>query len=40
MINFWEKIDNEFKKDITHIGHYSGTGLVCFNFNNYQLIFD
>jgi predicted O-methyltransferase YrrM len=33
MIEFWNKIDNKYKIDLTHIGHHSGTGLVCFNQN-------
>jgi len=40
MQDFWKKINEEFKKDLTYIGHHSGTGLVCFNFNKHQLIFD
>lgn len=40
MQDFWKKIDEKFKKDLTYIGHHSGTGLVCFNFDNHQLIFD
>lgn len=39
MQDFWKKINEEFKKDLTYIGHHSGTGLVCFNFNNHELIF-
>ena len=40
MTAFWEKIDKDFKKDLTYIGHHSGTGLVCFNFDNHELIFN
>lgn len=29
--NFWLKIPSEYKTDITHLGHWSGTGLVCFS---------
>jgi hypothetical protein len=29
-INFWSKIPNEFKTDLTAQGHHSGTGLVRF----------
>ena len=29
--NFWYKIDTEYKSDITHLGHWSGTGVVQFN---------
>lgn len=28
--NFWWKIDDQCKSDITHLGHWSGTGLVSF----------
>ena len=31
---FWNKIPNKYKLDLTHIGHWSGTGLVSFNTNN------
>jgi predicted O-methyltransferase YrrM len=31
---FWNKIPDKYKLDITHIGHWSGTGLVSFNNNN------
>ena len=31
---FWNKIPDKYKLDITHIGHWSGTGLVSFNTNN------
>ncbi len=29
--NFWYKIDNKFKYDLTQYGHFSGTGVVTFN---------
>ncbi len=28
--NFWSKVPNQIKTDLTHIGHWSGTGLVKF----------
>ena len=28
---FWDKIDPSHKIDLTHVGHWSGTGLVCFD---------
>ena len=31
---FWNKIPDKYKLDLTHIGHWSGTGLVSFNFDN------
>jgi predicted O-methyltransferase YrrM len=40
MQQFWDKIDNEYKIDLTSIGHYSGTGLVCFDFDNHKIIYD
>jgi hypothetical protein len=33
--NFWYKIDYEYKYDISHLGHWSGTGIITFN-NNYH----
>ena len=38
MRKFWSKVDDQYKKELTHVGHYSGTGLVCFNFDNYDII--
>jgi hypothetical protein len=29
--NLWYKIETEYKLDITHMGHWSGTGVVQFN---------
>ena len=29
--NLWSKINNEIKEDITHLGHWSGTGAIQFN---------
>ena len=31
--NFWYKIQNEYKYDISHLGHWSGTGIFTFNNN-------
>lgn len=31
--HFWYKIDDQFKYDITHLGHWSGTGIFTFNPN-------
>ena len=28
--NFWYKIEDEFKYDLTDLGHWSGTGVVFF----------
>lgn len=38
MKKFWSKIDNTYKIELTSVGHSSGTGLVSFNFNNYNII--
>jgi len=32
MKDFWDKIPENEKIDLTNIGHWSGTGLVCFDF--------
>jgi hypothetical protein len=29
--NFWYKIPSEFKTDMSHLGHWSGTGIIKFN---------
>lgn len=39
MQQFWDKIDDQYKIDLTKVGHYSGTGLVCFDFNKHNIIF-
>jgi hypothetical protein len=31
--NFWYKIDDKFKYDLTNLGHWSGTGIITFNEN-------
>jgi len=31
--NFWYKIPDQFKYDISHLGHWSGTGIFTFNKN-------
>ena len=38
MIDFWNKINKEFKIDISNVGHISGTGLINFNKNNNIII--
>lgn len=39
MKGFWDWIPNHYKKyDITHFGHFSGTGLVVFDDNTYDVI--
>jgi hypothetical protein len=32
--NFWNKVDDRHKIDISRIGHWSGTGLIYFNENS------
>ena len=32
--NFWYKIPYEYRYDISHLGHWYGTGIVTFNKNN------
>lgn len=29
--NFWYKIDDKYRYDITHLGHWSGTGIISLN---------
>ena len=31
--NFWYLIEDQYKYDLTDYGHWSGTGIVCFNEN-------
>ena len=40
MEEFWCKVDKEYKTDLTSIGHWSGTGLVCFYPENYNILLD
>ena len=40
MIDFWNKIPNENKIDLTRIGHFSGTGLVCFDYTLNKIVLD
>lgn len=34
---FWKNIEEKYKKDISHVGHWSGTGLISFNFDNIEI---
>ena len=38
--NFWHKIEDRFRYDLTDLGHWSGTGIITFNpeitFNKYD----
>jgi len=38
MQQFWSKVDPKYKLDLTSVGHWSGTGLVCFNFSDNELL--
>lgn len=40
MQQFWDKIEDQYKIDLTSVGHWSGTGLVCFHLENYEIIYD
>lgn len=40
MQKFWDKIEDNYKLDVTSVGHYSGTGIVCFHFENYSILID
>jgi hypothetical protein len=40
MTEFWNKIPNNEKIDLTNVGHWSGTGVVCFNFDKNVFILD
>ena len=40
MTDFWNKIPENEKINITNIGHWSGTGLVCFDFMKNNFILD
>jgi predicted O-methyltransferase YrrM len=40
MIDFWNKIPDKYKLNLTNVGHWSGTGLVCFNTEKYTFILD
>ena len=31
--NFWYKIPDKYRYDFSHLGHYSGTGIICMNDN-------
>ncbi len=38
MIEFWMKIPESEKIDLTNVGHWSGTGLVCFNLSDHIIV--
>jgi predicted O-methyltransferase YrrM len=40
MQEFWDKIETNDKIDLTSVGHWSGTGLVCFFPENYTFLRD
>jgi predicted O-methyltransferase YrrM len=40
MQKFWDKVDNKHKIDITNVGHWSGTGIVCFDMSMHEFVTD
>ena len=40
MSDFYNKIEDKYKIDLTSVGHWSGTGLVSFNFEKYTILHD
>jgi len=40
MTDFWDKIPYKYKLNLTHLGHWSGTGLVYFNKQLNNIILD
>lgn len=40
MQQFWDKIENQYKLDLTTVGHHSGTGLVSFHFEKHVILKD
>jgi predicted O-methyltransferase YrrM len=34
----WSNIEDKYKLDLTHVGHWSGTGLVSFQMDKYKII--
>ena len=40
MQQFWDKVEEKDKIDLTSVGHWSGTGLVCFYPENYTFLLD
>ena len=38
MREFWSKVDKQYKIDLTEVGHWTGTGLVCFHLENYTIL--
>jgi predicted O-methyltransferase YrrM len=40
MQQFWDKIEDQYKLDFTSVGHWSGTGLVSFHFENHTILRD
>jgi len=34
--NFWYKIPDKYRYDLSNIGHFSGTGIICMNDENYE----
>ena len=40
MQQFWDKVEDNYKYDLTKVGHWSGTGIVLFDKDNWQFILD
>jgi len=40
MQQFWDKIEDKYKIDLTNVGHWSGTGLVSFHLENHEILYD
>lgn len=40
MQQFWDKVDDTYKIDLTRVGHWSGTGIVCFHPENWNITYD
>jgi len=40
MQQFWDKIEDEYKYDLTTVGHWSGTGIVLFHKEKWNILLD
>lgn len=38
MQQFWSKVDDQYKMDLTNVGHWSGTGLICFHLDDHEIV--
>ena len=39
MKEFWSKVDDKYKIDLTSVGHWTGTGVVCFNVEKCEIVY-